>query len=249
MKKQDNSINKNTEIDTDKKEKNNLKIHNNLWYFIIFSLLGLIFEFILYLIMNKTVGARGVYLGPLCFIYGITALIMIKLLEPLNHTRAKLLIVSILLVSMIQYIVSFILECSYSAKLWDYSGITANLNGRVCLLYSIIAGLIMAIFIKYIKKHTDKIINKFKGKPAKIIDIILIVILIIEILFTIWGFIVYSRNAKETLNGRNYISNNNIVEKFENNVFTNERMGKIFPNMRITTEDGILVYVTSILEE
>lgn len=249
MKKQDNSINKNTEIDTDKKEKNNLKIHNNLWYFIIFSLLGLIFEFILYLIMNKTVGARGVYLGPLCFIYGITALIMIKLLEPLNHTRAKLLIVSILLVSMIQYIVSFILECSYGAKLWDYSGITANLNGRVCLLYSIIAGLIMAIFIKSIKKHTDKIIDKFKGKPAKIIDIILIVILIIEILFTIWGFIVYSRNAKETLNGRNYISNNNIVEKFENNVFTNERMGKIFPNMRITTEDGILVYVTSILEE
>ena len=249
MKKQDNSINKNTEIDTDKKEKNNLKIHNNLWYFIIFSLLGLIFEFILYLIMNKTVGARGVYLGPLCFIYGITALIMIKLLEPLNHTRAKLLIVSILLVSMIQYVVSFILECSYGAKLWDYSGVIANLNGRVCLLYSIIAGLIMAIFIKYIKKHTDKIINKFKGKPAKIIDIILIVILIIEILFTIWGFIVYSRNAKETLNGRNYISNNNIVEKFENNVFTNERMGKIFPNMRITTEDGILVYVTSILEE
>jgi len=55
--------------------------------------------------------------------------------------------------------------------------------------------------------------------------------------------------TKETLNGRNYISNNNIVEKFENNVFTNERMGKIFPNMRITTEDGILVYVTSILEE
>lgn len=249
MKKQDNSINKNTEIDTDKKEKNNLKIHNNLWYFIIFSLLGLIFEFILYIIMNKTVGARGVYLGPLCFIYGITALIMIKLLEPLNHTRAKLLIVSILLVSMIQYIVSFILECSYGAKLWDYSGVIANLNGRVCFLYSVIAGLIMAVFIKHTKKHTDNLINKFKGKPAKIIDIILIVILIIEILFTIWGFIVYSRNAKETLNGRNYISNNNIVEKFENQAFTDERMGKLFPNMRITTEDGILVYVTSILGE
>ena len=107
----------------------------------------------------------------------------------------------------------------------------------------------MAIFIKHIKKHTDKIINKFKGKPAKIIDIILIVILIIEILFTIWGFIVYSRNAKETLNGRNYISNNNIVEKFENKVFTDERMGKLFTNMRITTEAGILVYVTSIFGE
>ncbi len=249
MKKQNTNINTENNMNTDVKEKNNLKIHEGLWYFIIFSLLGLIFEFVLYLIMSKTVGARGVYLGPLCFIYGITALIMIRFLEPLKNTKVRLFIASTVLISIIQYVFSFILECSYGAKLWDYSGITANLNGRVCLLYSIIAGLIMAIFIKYIKKHTDKIINKFKGKPAKIIDIILIVILIIEILFTIWGFIVYSRNAKETLNGRNYISNNNIVEKFENNVFTNERMGKIFPNMRITTEDGILVYVTSILEE
>ena len=103
MKKQDNSINKNTEIDTDKKEKNNLKIHNNLWYFIIFSLLGLIFEFILYLIMNKTVGARGVYLGPLCFIYGITALIMIRFLEPLKNTKVRLFIASTVLISIIQY--------------------------------------------------------------------------------------------------------------------------------------------------
>ena len=107
----------------------------------------------------------------------------------------------------------------------------------------------MAVFIKHIKKYTDKFIDKFKGKPVKIIDIIIIILIIIEILFTIWGFIVYSRNAKETLNGRNYISNNNIVEKFENQAFTDERMGKLFPNMRITTEDGILVYVTSILGE
>ncbi len=249
MKKQDNSINKNTEIDTDKKEKNNLKIHNNLWYFIIFSLLGLIFEFILYLIMNKTVGARGVYLGPLCFIYGITALIMIRFLEPLKNTKVRLFIASTVLISIIQYVFSFILECSYGAKLWDYSGVIANLNGRVCFLYSVIAGLIMAVFIKHIKKYTDKFIDKFKGKPVKIIDIIIIILIIIEILFTIWGFIVYSRNAKETLNGRNYISNNNIVEKFENQAFTDERMGKLFPNMRITTEDGILVYVTSILGE
>ena len=40
-----------------------------------------------------------------------------------------------------------------------------------------------------------------------------------------------------------------IVEKFENKVFTNERMGKLFTNMRITTEDGILVYITSIFGE
>ena len=46
MKKQNANINTENNVNTDIKEKNNLKIHEGLWYFIIFSLLGLIFEFL-----------------------------------------------------------------------------------------------------------------------------------------------------------------------------------------------------------
>ena len=108
MKKQNANINTENNMNTDVKEKNNLKIHEGLWYFIIFSLLGLIFEFVLYLIMSKTVGARGVYLGPLCFIYGITALIMIRFLEPLKNTKVRLFIASTVLISIISITIKII---------------------------------------------------------------------------------------------------------------------------------------------
>lgn len=230
------------------KENKSSKFHINLWYFIIFSLLGFITEAIIYVIMNKTVGARGLYLGPLCFIYGIASVILIHMLDKLKNKKIRLFIISLILISLIQYIASFILEGVNGARLWDYSKEYLNLNGRICLAYSVVLAVITTIFILFVKKYLDKLINKMHSKKIKIVDIILTIIIILLILSTVWGFVVYSRNAKEVLNGRNYISNNNIIEKIENTVFTNERMNKIFPNLRIMNNEGILIYASSILE-
>lgn len=225
------------------------KFHINLWYFIIFSLLGLTAEIITYVIMNKTVGARGTFLGPLCFLYGIAAIILINGLDKIKNKKFKLFITSIILVTLIQYIIGFIIEGINGSRLWDYSNKTYNLNGRVCLIYSVAFGIATTIFILFIKKYLDKLLNKMEGKMIRILDVILTIIISLFILSTIWGFVVYSRNAKEVLNGKNYISNNNLIEKFENTVFTNEIMNKVFPNLRIMGNNGILIYASSILEK
>lgn len=230
-------------------ENKSSKFHINLWYFIIFSLLGLITENIVYVIMSKTIGARGLYLGPLCFIYGISSVILINALEKLKNKKIKLFIISIILVSLMQYAISFILEGVNGSIFWNYSKKYCNLNGRICLAYSLVFTVIVVVFMLFIKKYFDKLINKMNGKRSKIVDIILTVIITLYILSTVWGFVVYSRNAKEVLNGRNYISNNNIIEKIENIVFTNERMNKIFPNLRIMNDEGTLIYASSILEK
>lgn len=230
-------------------ENKSSKFHINLWYFIIFSLLGLITETIVYVIMSKTIGARGLYLVPLCFIYGISSVILINALEKLKNKKIKLFIISIILVSLMQYAISFILEGVNGSIFWNYSKKYCNLNGRICLAYSLVFTVIVVVFMLFIKKYFDKLINKMNGKRSKIVDIILTVIITLYILSTVWGFVVYSRNAKEVLNGRNYISNNNIIEKIENIVFTNERMNKIFPNLRIMNDEGTLIYASSILEK
>ena len=78
---------------------------------------------------------------------------------------------------------------------------------------------------------------------------ILLLSLIIMIFGSLYLFKGFFKKDNGTNDNNDNDNNNNIVEKFENNVFTNERMGKLFNNMRITTEDGILVYVTSIFGE
>ena len=85
-----------------------------------------------------------------------------------------------------------------------------------------------------------------RGRKSLIVDIIFRIVLVIIITLTIWGAITYSVRAKEILNGKNYTSNNNIIEKFQNTVFSDEIMEKIFSNMEIMDNEGRWILVKNI---
>ena len=57
----------------------------------------------------------------------------------------------------------------------------------------------------------------------------------------------YNIRVKEQLNGKNYISNNTWIEQFQNKVFSNENMQKLFPKMKIVNNDGNTVLIKDII--
>ena len=107
-------------------------------------------------------------------------------------------------------------------------------------------GIITVILIEVLKDFVDKIINLMKGKVSTIVDIILTMLIVVLIMFTIWSAKTYATRAKETLAGQNYISNNTNIEIFQNTVFTNERMEKIFPKLRVNDEYGNTIMIKDI---
>lgn len=233
-----------------KKETENKKytFHHYLWYMIIFSLIGVIIETIFGYVTTGAIESRkGLILGPLCPVYGCGAILIIALLDRYKGHKIKLLVYGTIVGAAIEYIISFILECLYGARFWDYSWATFNVNGRICLRYSIFWGILTLVLIEIIKKYVDKIIEKMQGKV--IIDVIVTIILILDIILTIWGITVYQTRARETLNGKNYISNNTIIEKFQNTVFSNEIMSTIFPKLRIVDDDGSMIFIRDIFNK
>ena len=231
----------------DKIDESKLTFHNYLWYLIIFSILGLIVETIFCFITTGNWESRkGLILGPLCPIYGVGAVIIIFLLNRYKGHKLKLFIYGTILGGVLEYVISFILESIYGARFWDYSWLRFNLNGRICLRYSVYWGILTLLVINVFKKYIDKLINKIKGKPRLIVDIIVSIALVLDVIFTVWGISVYRTRAKETLNGKNYITNNTAIQRFENTVFSNEIMSSIFPNLQIVDNEGNLIYITSI---
>ena len=73
----------------EKKEK--LTIHQLIWYFIIFSVLGLVIE-TLYCFVTTGIweSRKGLIYGPFCPVYGIGATIIIFLLYKLKDQKIKL---------------------------------------------------------------------------------------------------------------------------------------------------------------
>lgn len=222
-------------------------IHNYLWYLIIFSIIGLIVETIFcFITTGHWESRKGLILGPLCPVYGIGAVIIIAILGRYKEHKLKLFVYGTILGGILEYIISFLLESIYGARFWDYSWLRWNLNGRICLRYSAYWGILSLIVINFLKKYIDKIVNIIKGKPRVVVDIIITIVLIVDVIFTIWGISVYKIRAKETLEGKNYITNNTAIQKFENTVFSNEIMSSIFPNLQIVDNEGNLVFITSI---
>ena len=145
-------------------EKSSFEIFNTLlFYFLTFSVLGWLIETVYGYLVLGYFPDRGFFSGPVCPIYGTGAIAFIWLLKS-NKNPAKLIIVSILFFTLLEYFIGFCLDATYNAYLWDYSEEVLNINGRVCLSFSLAWG-VMAIIFKYliypvIEKIANRIINK-----------------------------------------------------------------------------------------
>lgn len=123
----------------------------SLWFlfFIIYSVLGWIAETLYCSVPQGHFVERGFLRGPLCPIYGVGALILLFVLEPIENW-ILIFLLSFLLTSILEYITSYAMERVFKMRWWDYSGHFLNINGRVCLLNSTLFGLLALVLTKII---------------------------------------------------------------------------------------------------
>lgn len=233
------------------KKKEQTTIHHIFWYFLIFSIAGLIIETIYCYITAGVVESRkGLIWGPFCPVYGVSATVLIIFLNRYKDKNiVQLFIYGFIVGSIAEYLLSFGLETVYGMRFWDYGYAKLNLNGRICLQYSIYWGILSVVIMQIIKPVIDKVIGIIPVKFRNITEIIIFIFLTIDCIITIWGIqtyqnrVIYNKvNQKETINPFKKIQQN-----IENNYFTNERMSETFPNLRIKDEKGNEIWIKTLI--
>ena len=106
---------------------------------------------------------------------------------------------------------------------WDYSNMFLNINGRICLLFSIFWGGLGILWIKILYPQIDKLLKKINPQIYKIIVIFLTIFLVFDIIFTISCVI----RAREADKG---IQPNNSYEKFLDKTFNSKYLKNMFNN-------------------
>lgn len=220
-------------------------VHKIIWYTIIFSIIGLLIETIFcYLTTGVIESRKGLIWGPFCPVYGVGATILIILLEKYKNNPIKLFIIGSITGNIIEYILSYTLEAIYGIKFWDYSYVGLNLNGRICIRYSIFWGMLSVLLIKGIKPYIDKIIDTIPNK--KPLNISIIILLAIDCIVTVWAINTYqNRVLAKYYNTETKKKINNIEEK----LFSNDKMKKTFPNLRYTDEFGKEHYLRDMIKD
>ena len=89
---------------------------------------------------------------------------MILCLQPFKKNNNTLFWGGFVVGSVIEYLVSLIGELIFHVIWWDYSDMPLNINGRVCVYFSIFWGLLGIYLVSYINPKIDKLINFIKRK-------------------------------------------------------------------------------------
>lgn len=225
-----------------------ISIHEILWYFILFSIAGLILETVYcYQTTGILESRKGLIYGPFCPIYGVGAVFLIVLLNNYKDNPIKLFLYGILLGSILEYVLSFALEALYGTRFWEYSYLRFNLNARISLVYSLFWGILAIFLIRWLKPLVDKIIDKLTNKLTLTIETIVVSFLVFDLFATIYSISIYKTKAMNKYYNLPPEPYNKLETFINNKIFPNNYMKKSFPNLRFIDSNGNEVYIRDVL--
>lgn len=195
------------------------------------SFAGVMIELIWCLVRNGYIESRsGLVWGPFNALYGVgAAALSILLYRFRNRGKWLSFIGGMIIGSVVEYLCSWWQEAMFGSRSWDYSDMPFNLNGRICLLYSVFWGFLGVMWIKDIYPRMAKWLLKIPNRSGKLITWAVTVFLLLNCLVS--GLAVW--RWSERING---IEASNAIEHILDERFPDQRMEAIYANMEF---DGI----------
>ena len=126
----------------------NYTIYDYLGLFFFYAFLGWLLETSVAAIRKKHMVNRGFLNGPLCAIYGITAVFMTRYLYELQSSPVFLFLGCMIIATAVEWLAGHALERIGHGKWWDYSNKKWNMDGYICLQYSVLWGILGLLAMK-----------------------------------------------------------------------------------------------------
>lgn len=198
-----------------------------VWIFVIGCYVGYAIETLWCLVRNGYIENRkSLVLGHLSVAYGMGAVLLTLILVRFQHSSAwKVFLISFLSGTVTEYICSLGQEICFGSVAWDYSDVPLNINGRVCLLYSVFWGVIGLGWVRLIMPLLDKLFTKIRIPFESALVTAFLVFFVFDALLSA-GAAVRMNQRKEGL------PPSNRIEVFLDTHFDDETMQKIYANSK-----------------
>ena len=233
-----------------------------LEYFIVYSILGYVIETLYGSLTKGVVESRQSMLyGPFCCIYGLGAICLLCIPKSAKKNNWTLFIAGFIIGSVVEYVVSWVGEVIFNIKWWDYSNFPLNINGRVCVYFSIFWGILTICLNKVINPTVDKALGKIPIKVLHVLTVIIMVFMAFDFIISSFALkmfetrLIYNYNL-EVQGAEDYYEkyldiyqNNPGLKEIVDKVFSDEKMLKTFPNIKFTLQDGSILLVKDILTD
>lgn len=203
-----------------------------VWIFVAGCYAGYLIETIWCFIRHGFIESRkSLVLGHLSVAYGMGAVLLtLILIRFQNASLPKIFLIAFLSGTVTEYICSLGQEICFGTVAWDYSNVPLNINGRVCLLYSLFWGVLGVFWVKAIIPFMNKIFSSVNIPYEKIFISVFICFFVFDCML--------SAGAAIRMNERQTGSEpTNKYEVFFDKYYPDEKMQKIYANSKSVDKD------------
>lgn len=167
----------------------------------------------------------GLVYGPFNLLYGVgAAALTVFLYRYRNRGRWLSFLVGMVVGSAVEYACSWAQETFLGSRSWDYSDMPFNLNGRICLLYSVFWGFLGILWLKNLYPRMAAVIIHIPDKWGRILTWALFAFFVFDA--------VVSLLAVMRWHGRvTGVGASNALWRFFDLRFPDGRMQKIYANL------------------
>ncbi|NLH62817.1 MAG: DUF975 family protein [Erysipelotrichaceae bacterium] len=159
-------------------------IENMILIFFIGSVLGWIFKCMDYFVFTNSCVNAGMFHGPWVPMYGLMGILCLTLLTKLRKKPIAEFIGCLIIAAAVLLCSSYYLQAMYGMAWWDFSTHIISFGGRVSLQNTIYSAFVCMFFIHLILPALDQWLSRRKTSILYIIDAILIVLLIIDAVYS-----------------------------------------------------------------
>lgn len=151
-------------------------------YFTAYSVIGWICETVWCSVGDRKFVNRGFLGGPWCPVYGFGAVIILFFVESLRDYPALVFLLAMLSTSLLEYFTGWLLEVLFKTRWWDYANNRFNIKGRVCLLNSLMFGLMGLALVYLVHPPIDRLIDYMAGTTQRVLASIMAAALLLDLL-------------------------------------------------------------------
>lgn len=163
-----------------------------VFIFMIYVIVGWLWETSFVSFKEKKFINRGFLKGPYIPIYGfafITLVLSIEIFNNLNVNPLLLILIQILYICLVsaiwEYLTSYILETIFHTRWWDYSYRKFNIHGRIAVDYTILFGIGGYLLWKFTIPAIESIYYQLSSVTTNIIIYVFLLTITIDTIYTL----------------------------------------------------------------
>ncbi len=140
---------------------------------------------------------RGFLHIPFCPLYGVGMLMLNILLRERRGSYLVLFFSGMIVCTLVEYFVGWLLEAFFNAKWWDYSHMRFQAKGRICLRNSLLFGFGTIFVISVVQPIVERVIHIIPVRLGRAFLAAAALVLIVDFITSVRRALLYRKKCDD----------------------------------------------------